>query len=87
MSECDCSSERIVPGLNTPSRSKHLRTCPLQKSFLFYYEIGLDTWCPVPENIDEILSENNVTDGELFEISFKRLRMTQNEFDAIPEAG
>lgn len=86
MSECNCASERIVPGLNTPSRSRHLRTCPLQKSFLFYREIGLDTWCPVPEKIDEILNENNVEDGESFEITFKRLQMTQAEFDTILEA-
>lgn len=84
--QCTCASERIVPGLNTPSRSRHLRSCPLQKSFLFYKEIGLDAWVPVPENLNEILNENNVTEGELFEIVFKILRMTQTEFDAIPEA-
>jgi len=86
MSECNCASERIVPGLNTPARSRHLRTCPLQKSFLFYREIGLDAWVPVPENIDDILNENNVDDGEVFSVDFKRLKMTQQEFDAIPEA-
>lgn len=85
MSECNCATERILPGLNTPQRSKHLTTCPLQRSFLFYNEIGLDKWVPVPESLDEILNENNVADGEQFEITFKRLRMTQAEFDAIPQ--
>lgn len=62
-----------------------LTTCPLQRSFLTSNEIGLDKWVPVPDSLDEILNENNVADGEQFAITFKRLRMTQAEFDAIPQ--
>lgn len=58
----------------------------IKKPRLFYYEEGVDSWCPVPENIESIIGvENFCEDKEVIEIKFRRFDMTDEEFDNLPE--
>ena len=45
----------------------------------------MDAWAPAPENISEIVSIDSLDDDEEIEISFKRVMMTDAEFDNLPE--
>jgi len=53
--------------------------------YLFYLDEGLDAWVPVTSEIDGIICASNIDDGERVEIHFKRIDMTDEEFDAMPE--
>ena len=58
----------------------------IKKPRLVYYEEGVDSWCPVPENVESIIGvENFFEDGENIEIIFRRVDMTDEEFNNIPE--
>ena len=81
---CNCSNERIIPGVNTPKGSKHLSTCPSLESFLFYWEEAVDAWVPCPNETFSIIDTDNIDEGEEREIRFKHFRMTKAEYDSLP---
>jgi hypothetical protein len=68
---------------------RHHSACPLYSTEkhprLFYYEEAIDAWTPAPDMIENILSCDRLDNGEDMEISFKRVDMTDEEYDAIPE--
>jgi len=51
---------------------------------LFYWEEAVDAWCPVPVDIC-VLDPEDLDEGEVTTIQFKRVDMTDAEFDALPE--
>ena len=58
----------------------------VKKPRLFYYEEGVDAWCPVPDRIDAIIDLGNFSeDKESINIRFKRIDMTDAEFNSLPE--
>lgn len=59
-----------------------------KKPRLFYYEDAEDCWAPADGlELDNILGDTHLTDeGEEVEIRFKRIDMTDAEFEALPEA-
>jgi hypothetical protein len=62
-------------------------TDQVKKPRLFYYEEGVDGWCPADDlTIDNIISlENFMDDGDIIEIRFKRIDMTDEEINNLPE--
>ena len=58
-----------------------------KKPRLFYYEEGVDAWCPAPGKVTEIIDTDSHFSGpdEIVEIRFKRIDMTDHEFDTMPE--
>ena len=53
---------------------------------LFYWEEGVDAWCPVPDLIENVVDLGSFCeDGEVQEIRFKRFDMTDKEFNNLPE--
>lgn len=50
---------------------------------LFYFEEGVNAWCPL-DNLC-VDSFGDMADGEEFEVRMKKLSMTQEEFDNLPE--
>jgi hypothetical protein len=62
-------------------------TNPDKKPRLFYWEEAVDAWCPADGmNVDNIIgAENFMDDGEILEIRFKRIDMTDAEMEALPE--
>lgn len=56
-----------------------------KKPFLFYYENAVNCWTPVIDSGDSMVDVTSLADGEKTEIAFKRIDMTQEEFDNLPE--
>lgn len=58
-----------------------------KKPRLVYYEEGESCWCPAPEKVENILdaTSNFSSDGEVIEISFKRVDMTDEDWANLPE--
>lgn len=86
---CDCSKMHFCDpetwGIH------HHMSCPLYKTekhpYLFYYEDGVDRWVLVPKRVDGelICTADDLDDDEEIELRFKRVDMTDAEFDALPE--
>lgn len=57
----------------------------VKKPRLFYHEESENAYCPVVENMDWAIDIDSLEDGETVDIRFKRLDMTDEEFDALPE--
>lgn len=57
-----------------------------KKPRLFYYEEGVDAWTPAPKNLSSILDVNShfSSDGDICEIKFKRIDLTDKEFSELP---
>jgi len=53
-----------------------------KKVRLFYYEDAFDAFIPIPDKIDGelIIAEDQIEDGEVLTIQFKRVDMTDEEF-------
>jgi len=66
-------------------KARHHKDCPHVKPFLFYWEEGIDAWCPVPDNTENLVDVLCLDDGETQEIRFKRFDMTEAEMAALPE--
>ena len=49
----------------------------------FYYEEGVDAWCPVPDDPTVLLE--HLTDGDDIEIRYKAVLMTDEEYENLPE--
>ena len=53
--------------------------------YLFYYEEAENAWVPAPDSIEGIISvEDQLEMGEDMEIQFKRVDLTDEEFDKLP---
>jgi|GEM_PF-5656713 len=57
-----------------------------KKPRLFYFEEACDAWVPAPDHVENILSlDSFMSDNEEIEIRFKRVDMTDDEYDNMPE--
>ena len=58
-----------------------------KKPRLFYWEEAEDAWCPAEGlSVDQIIEASQIFhDGEISMVQFKRVDMTDEEYDAIPE--
>lgn len=69
----------------------HHKKCPKYETekfpYLFYYEEAVDGWVPVPEKVEGelICIPEQLNEGETVDLQFKRIDMTDQEFDAMPE--
>lgn len=58
----------------------------MKKPRLFYYEEAVCGFIPVPEFVEHITEVDNfLSDGDEETITFKRIDMTDEEFDNLPE--
>ena len=56
------------------------------KPRIFYYEEANDAWVPVPESTEDLINEDYFMDeGEEIELKFRRVDMTDEEFDNLPD--
>tara|TARA_B100000809_G_C15123254_1_gene525148 strand:- start:488 stop:610 length:123 start_codon:yes stop_codon:yes gene_type:complete len=39
----------------------------------------------VPDKVENVISEDNLSEGVITEIKFKRIDMTQDDFNNLPE--
>jgi hypothetical protein len=54
--------------------------------YLFYYEEAVSAWIPAPEKISDIIDKDSHDDvGEKFELEFKIVEMTEDEYNNLPE--
>ncbi len=82
MSNCNCINKCRIPGENTPKTSSHLFDCPALKKYLFYYEEAMDAWVSCPEKAEDFVTD--LGEDEV-EIRFKRIRMSEDEFENLPQ--
>lgn len=54
--------------------------------YLFYYEEGLDKWIPAPISTVGLIESSMLDVGEEREIKFKKLELTDKEYDNLTEA-
>lgn len=83
----DCINMAIVTLADISEH--HHRMCPKYKTekfvHLFYYEDAVNAWVPAPDKIEEIISvSDQLENGEIIEIQFKRCDMTDEEIDSLP---
>jgi hypothetical protein len=58
----------------------------MKKPRLFYWEEAEDYWVPIElQHIDAILNLEDMDNDVELTLTFKRVDMTDEEFDAIPE--
>ena len=54
----------------------------MKKPRLFYYEEACEAWIPAPDLVENITdAESFLNDDDTQEISFRRIDMTDEEFD------
>ena len=58
----------------------------MKKPRLFYYEDAENSFIPAPDKIEGelICMEDQLEDGEVITIQFKRIDMTNEEFNNLP---
>lgn len=56
-----------------------------KKPRLFEYSEGEDCWLPASESAADIVSLDELLDGEEVSVRFKRIDMTDDEFNSMPE--
>lgn len=84
---CDCKN--FVSMLPSDIGQHHHTKCEKYKTekfpTLFYYTDALDFWTPAPKLVDDLLSvTDQMTTDENVEIEFKRIDLTDEEFDNMP---
>ena len=59
----------------------------VKKPRLFYYEEAVDAWVPAPDLVESIIDAESHfgEDGETFEVTFRRVDMTDEEFFNLEE--
>jgi len=66
----------------------HHQNCDNYKTkkypYLFYFDEGLDSWVIAGSDLDSVIEATNLDDGEHREIEFKRIDMTDEEYDNLP---
>lgn len=56
------------------------------KPYLFYFEEAVDCWIPAPERVDTLIDvENQLDPGETYEIKFKRVDLTDHQYENLPD--
>lgn len=59
---------------------------PFSSPRLFYYEEAVGGYVPVPNLVENLVDvDSQLTDGETLEVVFKRIDMTDKEFDELPD--
>ena len=85
---CECLT-RLTRASQDAVSEHHHKLCPLYQTEkfprLFYYEDAYDCWSPWPGDVDCVIDTDSLDDGETQEVEFKRVDMTDLEFDSIPE--
>ena len=66
---------------------RNLKKLTEKKPRLFYYELAVDAWIPVPEKIEHIidLESHFGHDGEVVQILFKRLDLSDLEMEDLKD--
>ncbi len=91
MSTCICEALwfHTEEQLARQAAKRHHDNCPLylteKHSRLFYYEDAVDSWTPYPGDIDCVVDVNCMSEGDTVEIMFKRIDMTDAEYDSMPQ--
>lgn len=69
--------------------NNHHKMCSFYKTekfpYLFYLEEAVDAWLPAPKELAMLLSETSLAESEITSIEFKRIDLTDEEFDSLPE--
>lgn len=56
-----------------------------KKPRLFEYSDAEDCWMPASESVADIVSLDELLDGEEATVRFKRIDMTDDEYNSLPE--
>ena len=69
--------------------NNHHKMCSFYKTekfpYLFYFEDSIDAWVPAPDEVEMIISAGSLCENETESIKFKRVDLTDEEYDQIPE--
>lgn len=80
---CNCMTK-------TPDPSYHKFGCPVRRGIkfptLFYYEEGVNAFIPIHDNLENLVDINCMGVGEVEQLQIKRLDLTDEELDALPES-
>ena len=57
----------------------------MKNKYLFYYEEAVSAWIPAPNDLSCIISIEDEEVNEKFEIEFKVVELTKNEFNDLKE--
>lgn len=85
-----CCSHFCMPDGERSAGRNHHKRCPNYETeefpYLMYYEEAIDAWTFAPDKVDGqlIVTEDQLEDGEDMEVRFKRVDLTDKEFDEIP---
>ena len=86
MKEC-CQRKVITPAMVLGDN--HHATCERyydeKNPYLFYYEEACNSFIIAPRNLNDLLSVNDMYDGEEMEIKFRRSDLTDKEYAELPE--
>jgi len=67
----------------------HHKNCPNYKTkkhaYLFYLEEAVDAYIPAPEKLEHIINADNMDVGQEHDILFRRVDMTDEEYDKMPQ--
>lgn len=59
----------------------------MKKPRLFYWHEGMNAWTPAPYKTEQFLDMEEMFDGDLEIIKFKRIDMTDEEYANLPDGG
>lgn len=83
---CARHRQRFSESAGCPDCNGTPRVMNEKKPRLFYWEDAENCWAPVPERVDEFFSVDHCSwDGAVVAVEFKRIDMTDEEYDALPE--
>lgn len=87
MDICECVKDKEVPAVERGDY--HHKECPKYSTQkiprLFYWEEGVDAWCPWVEDYDFSAILDLIDEDEIYEMRFKRLMLTDAEMDELEE--
>lgn len=84
---CDCRNFALT-SISDLGQHHHIK-CPeygTEKfTYLFYYSDGFDAYIPASETTENVIDVMDFDVGEEREIKFKRVDMTDKEYDEMPD--
>lgn len=85
----ECCAGFAITTLKDVGEHHHVN-CPNYKTekftYLMYYEEAIDAWTFAPKAVENLIDvDNQLEVGEEMELRFKRVEMTDEEYDALPE--
>ena len=85
---CDCL--KTMAGYYPESFGEHHhKECPKYKTekipYLFYFEDAINKWIPAPDRVEDFIDVTDILEADVVSIDFKCLKLTDKEFDALPE--